>query len=263
MRSYLDYISKVLYAGSRRPTRTDIDALSLFGPSAWEHNMELGLPILTTKKINIKACIHELLWFLRGETNIKYLNDNGVHIWDPWADENGELGPVYGAQWIKSGPRKINQVEQLIHDINTNPYSRRLIIDAWNPSDMQDMALPPCHILYQFYADPDKEKLSLQVYMRSADLFLGVPFDIAEGGLLLSMVAAVTGYEPYRLRYTFGDLHIYANHIDQVLIQKERKPLPLPTLELPKKSSIFDYTFDDFKILNYQHHPAIKGDIAV
>lgn len=262
MQTYLDLARQVLAFGAWRQNRTGIPAISAFG-SAFEHDMRNGLPVLTTKKINLKACIHELLWFLRGDANVKYLNDNGVHIWDPWADKDGELGPIYGAQWRGLGSSKVDQVSTLIKELKENPYSRRLIIDAWNVSDLQDMALPPCHILYQFYAEPKIKQLSLQVYMRSADIFLGVPFDIAEGGLLLSMVAAVTGYAPRKLRYIFGDTHIYENHLNQMLVQLSREPYTLPTLNLPKKDSIFDYTFEDFEILDYKHHPAIKGDIAV
>lgn len=262
MESYKQLAQRVLEYGFRRSNRTGTDALTCFAFNL-RHDMREGLPILTTKKINVKACIHELLWFLKGDTNIKYLQDNGVHIWDAWADENGDLGPVYGKQWIASGPKRVNQVKYVIDEIRNNPSSRRLVIDAWNPSDMPDMALPPCHILYQFYADPIGKTLSLSVYMRSADIFLGVPFDIAEGGLLLSLVAKVTGYMPYELYYTFGDAHIYVNHIEQINKQLERCTFVLPTLELPKKDSIFDYTFEDFKIKDYNHHGFLKGEVAV
>lgn len=262
MESYKQLAQCVLEHGFRRPNRTGTDALTCFALNL-RHDMREGLPILTTKKINVKACIHELLWFLKGDTNIKYLQDNGVHIWDAWADENGDLGPVYGKQWIASGPKHVNQVQYVIDEIRNNPHSRRLVIDAWNPSDMPDMTLPPCHILYQFYADTINKMLSLSVYMRSADIFLGVPFDIAEGGLLLSLVAKVTGYTPYELYYTFGDAHIYVNHIEQVYKQLERCTFVLPTLELPEKDNIFDYTFEDFKIKDYNHHSFLKGEVAV
>lgn len=262
MLSYKGLVDSVLTAGIERRNRTGINAISTFG-NYWFHDMEQGLPILTTKKINIKACIHELLWFLKGDTNIKYLNDNDIHIWDPWADKNGDLGPIYGKQWTYSGPKHINQVQYVIDEIRNNPLSRRIIIDGWNPSDLEDMALPPCHILYQFYAEPEDKRLSLIVYMRSADIFLGVPFDIAEGGLLLSLIAKITGYKPHFLTYFFGDAHIYTNHVKQLGIQMERECLPLPTLELSYKKCIEDYTFEDFNIINYKHHGALKGDIAV
>lgn len=262
MESYKELVRTVLAKGVRRANRTGIDGVGIFN-IAFRHDMSKGLPILTTKKINVNACIHELLWFLKGGTNIKYLTDNNVHIWDAWADENGDLGPVYGKQWVSSGPKQINQVQKVEDTLKTNPYDRRLIIDAWNPSDLEDMALPPCHILYQFYADPVKKELSLSVYQRSADLFLGVPFDIAEGGLFVSMMAKVIGYTPKELIYTFGDTHIYVNHLKQINKQLDREPFTLPTLELPEKSSVFDYTFEDFKINNYQHHSFLKGSVAV
>lgn len=262
MQSYKNLILSILEHGKDRPNRTGTGARSQFGV-AFEHYMDRGLPVLTTKKVNTKACIHELLWFLKGDTNIKYLNDNGVHIWDPWADANGDLGPVYGKQWIESGPNKINQIDFVINEIKTNPHSRRILLDTWNPSDMQDMALPPCHVLYQFYVDPATMQLSLQVYMRSADVFLGLPFDIAEGGILLSLIAKVTGYTPYKLRYVIGDAHIYENHILQVCKLLQRTPLTLPTLILPEKESIYDYKYEDFEIKNYKHHGFLKGDVAV
>lgn len=262
MLQYKVLINDIFLFGKHRPNRTGIDTISLFG-TQFTHNMQFGLPVMTTKKVNIKACIHELLWFLKGDTNIKYLNDNGVHIWDPWADANGDLGPVYGKQWIESGPNKINQIDFVINEIKTNPYSRRILLDTWNPSDMQDMALPPCHVLYQFYANPATTQLSLQVYMRSADVFLGLPFDIAEGGILLSLIAKVTGYTPYKLRYVIGDAHIYENHISQCKTILERKQYDLPTLILPEKESIYDYRYEDFKIKNYKHHGFLKGDVAV
>lgn len=262
MESYKALVSRVLERGVPRKNRTGIPTISVFGESL-EHDMRKGLPILTTKKIYIKSCIHELLWFLSGDTNIKYLNDNDVHIWDPWADANGNLGPIYGHQWTNSGPNHVNQVQQVIDLINNDPYSRRIIIDAWNPSDMPEMALPPCHILYQFYPDPVLGKLSLGVYMRSADVFLGVPFDIAEGGLLLSMVAQITGYTPGKLIYTFGDTHIYTNHLQQVHKQLSRDCFELPKLVLNKHDSIFDYKYEDFSIVDYKCHSALKGSVAV
>jgi thymidylate synthase len=262
MLNYQKLVSHVLEYGALRKNRTGIDTISVFGASL-VHDMRAGLPILTTKKIYIKGCIYELLWFLKGDTNIKYLTDNNVHIWDEWADKDGNLGPIYGKQWINSGEKHINQIQYIINEIKHNPYSRRIVLDAWGPSDLKDMALPPCHVLYQFYADPASKQLSLNVYMRSGDLFLGVPFDIAEGGLLLNMVATVTGYNPYRLTYYFGDLHIYVNHLNAIKEQLSREPYKLPKLDLPIKESIFDYKYKDFKILNYKCHPTIKGKVAI
>lgn len=262
MLSYLSLANSVLINGTKRYNRTGIDTISIFGAEL-VHDMSQGMPVLTTKKINFRACVHELLWFLKGDTNIKYLTDNNVHIWDAWADENGDLGPIYGKQWTQFGPNKVNQIDYVINEIKTNPYSRRIVLCGWNPSDMQDMSVPPCHVLYQFYADPVSKELSLQVYMRSADIFLGLPFDIAEGALLLSMIAKVTGYKPRMLRYMLGDAHIYANHLEQVTTQLGRSTFELPTLELPEKSSIYDYTFEDIKLIDYKHHSFLKGDVAV
>lgn len=262
MESYKRLVERILKNGKLRHNRTGIDTISVFGESL-EHDMRNGLPLLTTKKVNYKACIHELIWFLKGDTNIKYLNDNGVHIWDAWADENGDLGPVYGKQWVNSGPKHINQVHEVINLINNDPYSRRILINAWNPSDLSDMALPPCHVLYQFYADPESKNLSLCVYMRSADIFLGVPFDIAEGGILLTLISKLTGYTPYKLKYFFGDTHIYVNHMDVIKQQLERNCFELPKLLLPKHNAVEDYKFTDFKIVNYMSHGALKGKVAV
>lgn len=262
MHSYLNLVNRVLHTGITRPNRTGIDTLSIFGESI-QHDMSLGMPVLTTKKVNFRACVVELLWFLRGDTNIKYLQDNNVHIWDAWADANGNLGPVYGKQWVESGKNRINQVDYVINEIKHNPYSRRIILDAWSPSDLADMALPPCHVLYQFYADPASNSLDLQVYMRSADLFLGLPFDIAEGALLLSLIAKITGYTPRKVKYTLGDAHIYKSHLTQVGIQLEREPLVLPTLKIAKKESIYDYDINDIELLNYEHHGFLKGEVAV
>ena len=262
MISYKNLVSKVLKEGAFSNNRTGIPTISLHGMYL-KHDMSLGLPILTTKEINIKACIHELLWFLRGDTNIKYLNDNGVHIWDAWADKNGNLGPIYGKQWRSSGPNNVDQVAYVINEICTNPQSRRIVIDAWSPSELNDMALPPCHILYQFLVSESTNNIDLCVYMRSADLFLGVPFDIAEGGLLLSLIAKITGYTPNRLIYFFGDAHIYLNHISQIETQLKRTCFKLPKLELPKKQNINDYVFEDFNIIGYEHHSKLKGKVAV
>lgn len=262
MESYKALVKRVLERGSIRQNRTGIQTISVFGESL-VHDMRKGMPILTTKKIHIKSCIHELLWFLSGGTNIKYLNDNGVHIWDPWADANGNLGPIYGRQWTNSGPSHVNQVQKAVDLIINDPYSRRIIIDAWNPSDLPNMALPPCHVLYQFYPEPITKELSLSVYMRSADVFLGVPFDIAEGGLLLSMMAQITGYTPAKLIYFFGDTHIYTNHLVQIHKQLSRTCFELPKLVLNKRDSIFDYKFEDFGIVAYMYHPTLKGEVAV
>lgn len=264
MESYKNLVYLVKNYGQRRPNRTGIDTISMFS-TCWSHDMCGGrIPLLTTKYVNYKACIHELLWFLKGDTNIKYLNDNGVHIWDAWADKNGDLGPIYGKQWVDSGPKHINQVQYVIDEIKNNPYSRRLIIDGWCPSELDDMALPPCHVLYQFYANPETKKLSLSVYMRSADLFLGVPFDIAEGGILLSLIAHITGYRPAALNYIFGDTHIYVNHLKQVEEQLNRSCYILPELRIDSEPKpLSEYKFDDFKIIGYNHHPTIKGEVAV
>lgn len=262
MIAYKNLLQKVLKQGTLRGNRTGVDCLSLFGQQL-RHDMSRGLPILTTKKIYIKGCIHELLWFLKGDTNIKYLVDNDVYIWNAWADENGDLGPVYGRQWIASGKNRVNQVQYVIDEIKNNPLSRRIIIDAWSPSELPEMALPPCHILYQFYVDTNTKRLNLSVYMRSADMFLGVPFDIAEGGLLLSMVAKVTGYTPGEMLYTFGDAHLYVTHIDKAQEQLSRSCFTLPTLNLPHKDSIFDYRYEDFEIFNYKSHNPIVAKVVV
>lgn len=262
MKEYLNLVTKVLDVGFQRKNRTNVDTISLFGVS-FEHNMADGFPILTTKKVNFSACTHELLWFLKGSTNIKYLNDNNIHIWDAWADKKGELGPIYGKQWLSSGVKKVNQIDYVINEIKENPYSRRILLDAWSASDLKEQALPPCHVLYQFYAEPETKELSLQVYMRSADIFLGLPFDIAEGGLLLSMIALITGYTPNILRYVIGDAHVYTNHIAQLGVQLQRECFKLPTLRLAKKESIYEYTIEDIKLIDYKHHSFLKGDIAV
>lgn len=262
MIAYKNLLQKVLKQGALRENRTGVACLSLFGQQL-RHDMSRGLPILTTKKIYIKGCIHELLWFLKGDTNIKYLVDNDVYIWNAWADENGDLGPIYGRQWIASGKNRVNQVQYVIDEIRNNPLSRRIVIDAWSPSELPEMALPPCHILYQFYVDTNNKRLNLSVYMRSADMFLGVPFDIAEGGLLLSMVAKVTGYTPGEMLYTFGDAHLYVTHIDKAQEQLSRSCFTLPTLNLPHKDSIFDYRYEDFEVFNYKCHSPLVAKVAV
>jgi thymidylate synthase len=224
-----------------------------------------GFPLLTTKKVHTRSIIHELLWFLRGDTNIHYLKENGVSIWDEWADANGDLGPVYGSQW-RSWPapdgRRIDQISEIVRDIRQNPDSRRLIVSAWNVAEIGRMALPPCHLLFQFYVA--NGRLSCQLYQRSADIFLGVPFNIASYALLTLMIAQVTGLKPGEFIHTLGDAHLYLNHLEQAHTQLAREPRPLPSMRLnPEKTSLFDFTFDDFELLNYDPHPSIKAPVAV
>ena len=264
MKQYLDLLDHVLQNGTVKEDRTGTGTKSVFGYQM-RFNLEDGFPLLTTKKLHTKSIIHELLWFLKGETNIKYLQDNGVRIWNEWADENGDLGPVYGSQWrswINAKGETIDQISQVIDSIKNNPDSRRHIVNAWNVGEIDNMALPPCHILFQFYVA--NGKLSCQLYQRSADIFLGVPFNIASYAMLLSMVAQVTGLKPGEFVHTLGDAHIYLNHIEQVKEQLSRTPYSLPQLEINKEvKSIFDFTFEDFKIKNYNSHPHIKGEIAI
>jgi len=264
MRQYLDLLTHLLHTGSSRTDRTGTGTLSQFGYQM-RFNLAEGFPVITTKKLHLKSIIHELLWFLKGDTNVKYLQENGVKIWDAWADENGELGPVYGHQWRSwSTPdgRVIDQISQLIEQIKTNPASRRLIVNAWNVGELDRMKLPPCHLLFQFYVNDGK--LSCQLYQRSADIFLGVPFNIASYALLTLMVAQVTGLEPGDFVHTLGDAHIYNNHLEQVKLQLTREPFPLPQMKLnPAVASIFDFKFEDFELINYQSHPHIKGDVSV
>ena len=264
MQQYHDLIRHVLDRGVRKANRTGTDTISTFGYQN-RYDLAAGFPLVTTKKVHTRSIIHELLWFLRGDTNIKYLKDNKVSIWDEWADENGDLGPVYGRQW-RSWPAKngtaIDQIAQIVEEIKTNPDSRRLIVSAWNPADIPEMALAPCHCLFQFYVA--EGKLSCQLYQRSADVFLGVPFNIASYALLTLMVAQVTGLKPGEFIHSFGDLHIYTNHLDQVKLQLTRQPHPLPRIELnPYVKDIFGFKYEDFELLNYQHHEAIKGVVAV
>jgi len=264
MKQYLDLLQHVIDNGEERSDRTGTGTLGVFGHQM-RFNLEEGFPMLTTKKLHFKSIIHELLWFLSGDTNVKYLQENGVRIWNDWADENGNLGPVYGYQW-RSWPtannQHIDQIEGVIKSIKDNPYSRRHIVSAWNVSELENMALPPCHILFQFYVNNDK--LSLQLYQRSADIFLGVPFNIASYAALLKMVAHVTGLTAHEFVHTLGDAHIYSNHIEQVKTQLERKPKSLPQLNLnPEVKNIFDFKFDDFSLENYEALPHIKGAIAV
>ncbi|MDK2908949.1 MAG: thymidylate synthase [Bacteroidales bacterium] len=264
MRQYLDLLRHVLENGTPKNDRTGTGTLSVFGYQM-RFNLEEGFPLLTTKKLHIRSIIYELLWFLRGETNIKYLNDNKVTIWDEWADENGDLGPIYGYQWRSwTAPdgRIIDQINQVVESIRNNPDSRRHIVSAWNVGELDKMALPPCHILFQFYVA--NGKLSCQLYQRSADIFLGVPFNIASYSMLLMMMAQVTGLRPGEFIHTLGDAHIYNNHLEQVKLQLTREPYPLPALRLnPNVKSIFDFKFEDFEIVNYQAHPHIKGEISV
>ena len=264
MRQYLDLMRHVRDTGTRKEDRTGTGTVSVFG---YQMRFDLadGFPVVTTKKLHLRSIIHELLWFLQGDTNIKYLKDNGVRIWDEWADENGDLGPVYGYQW-RSWPaphgKSIDQISQLIDQIRNNPDSRRLMVSAWNPADVDHMALPPCHCLFQFYVADGR--LSCQLYQRSADIFLGVPFNIASYALLTMMIAQVTGLEPGEFVHTFGDAHIYLNHLDQVETQLARDPLPLPVMKLnPEVKSVFDFTYDDFELVGYEAHPHIKAQVAV
>jgi len=264
VRQYIDLLRHVLEHGRPREDRTGTGTKSVFGYQM-RFNLEEGFPVVTTKKLHLKSIIHELLWFLDGDTNVKYLQDNGVRIWNEWADENGDLGHIYGFQW-RSWPTPegtfIDQISQLINDIKTNPTSRRLIVSAWNVGDLDKMNLPPCHLLFQFYVN--EGKLSCQLYQRSADIFLGVPFNIASYALLTMMVAQVTGLKPGDFVHTFGDAHIYNNHFEQVELQLSRTPFPLPQMNInPDVKSIFDFKYDDFELVNYQCHPHIKGEVSI
>jgi len=264
MKQYLDLLDHVVNTGTKKEDRTGTGTISKFGYQM-RFNLQDGFPLLTTKKLHLKSIIHELLWFLNGDTNIKYLNDNKVRIWDEWADENGDLGNIYGYQW-RSWPapngESVDQISQIIDSIKNNPDSRRHIVSAWNVADIKNMALPPCHILFQFYVADGK--LSCQLYQRSADIFLGVPFNIASYAILLKMVAQATGLEAYEFVHTLGDAHIYLNHIEQVKLQLTREPKALPNLRInPDKKDIFSFEFDDFVLENYESHPHIKGAISV
>lgn len=264
MKQYHDLLRHVLENGVKKEDRTGTGTLSVFGYQM-RFDLAQGFPLLTTKKLHTKSIIHELLWFLKGDTNIKYLNDHGVTIWNEWADEKGELGPVYGSQW-RSWPTPegghIDQIGNLIADIKRNPDSRRLMVSAWNVPYITKMALPPCHCLFQFYVA--NGKLSCQLYQRSADSFLGVPFNIASYALLTMMVAQVCGLEPGEFIHTFGDLHIYLNHLDQVKELLSREEFPLPEMHLnPHVTDLFDFKFEDFELVGYQSHPAIKAPVAV
>ena len=259
MQQYHDALRTVLAQGIPSSDRTGTGTISHFGLQS-RYPLADGFPLVTTKKLHIKSIIHELLWFLQGDTNIRYLNDNGVTIWDEWADENGDLGPVYGRQWRDFGG--VDQIETLLDMIRRSPDSRRLIVSAWNPPDVPQMALPPCHTMWQVRILGGK--LHLQLYQRSADMFLGVPFNIASYALLLVMLAHVTGYEPGDFIHSIGDAHIYSNHMEQVATQLARDPRPLPTLRITRPvTSLFDFRYEDFEITGYDPHPAIKAPVAV
>lgn len=264
MRQYLDLMRRVLDEGARKSDRTGTGTLSVFGHQM-RFDLAAGFPLVTTKKLHLKSIVYELLWFLAGDTNVKYLNQHGVTIWDEWADETGELGPVYGAQW-RSWPapegRRIDQIARLVEGIGANPDSRRHIVTAWNPADIDRMALPPCHCLFQFHVADGK--LSCQLYQRSADIFLGVPFNIASYALLTLMMAQVTGLRPGEFIHTFGDAHLYLNHLDQARRQLAREPRPLPTMRLnPEVTDIFAFAFEDFTLQGYDPHPHIRAEVAV
>lgn len=264
MRQYLDLMQDILENGSVKTDRTGTGTKSVFGRQL-RFDLSKGFPLVTTKKLHLRSIIYELLWFLKGETNIKYLQDNKVTIWDEWADENGDLGPVYGSQWRSwptPGGKKIDQIAKVIDQIKTKPDSRRHIVSAWNPAEVDNMALPPCHALFQFYVADGK--LSCQLYQRSADYFLGAPFNIASYALLLEMFAQQCDLIPGEFVWTGGDVHLYSNHFEQARLQLSREPFPLPKLIIKRKpNSIFEYEFEDFKIVNYQSHPSIKAPIAV
>ena len=274
MKQYHDLLKHVLEHGNQKGDRTGTGTLSVFGYQM-RFDLAEGFPMVTTKKLHLKSIIHELLWFLKGDTNIDYLQENGVRIWNEWADENGDLGPVYGHQWRNWNSEEIDQIKEVIDTLKNNPNSRRMLVSAWNPSVLPDpsvsfaenvakgkAALPPCHAFFQFYVADGK--LSCQLYQRSADIFLGVPFNIASYALFTLMMAQVCGYQPGEFIHTFGDAHIYNNHMEQVELQLSRDPRPLPTMKLnPEVKDIFDFTFDDFELLNYDPHPHIKGVVAV
>jgi thymidylate synthase len=264
MKQYLNLLETILKEGTEKSDRTGTGTISRFGHQM-RFDLNEGFPVVTTKKLHLKSIIHELLWFLAGDTNIKYLTDNGVRIWNEWADPDGNLGHIYGYQW-RSWPtpdgKHIDQITQVIESIKNKPDSRRHIVSAWNVGELDKMNLPPCHVLFQFYVADGK--LSCQLYQRSADVFLGVPFNIASYALLTLMVAQVTGLKPGDFVHTFGDVHIYSNHIEQVKLQLTREPFPLPQMKInPAVKNIFDFKFEDFELINYQAHPHIKGEVAV
>jgi thymidylate synthase len=271
MKTYLDLMRDVLENGEDRSDRTGTGTLSVFGRQV-RYDLREGFPCLTTKKLHLRSIIHELLWFIKGDTNVAYLQQNGVRIWDEWADESGELGPVYGRQW-RSFPtpdkdgRTVDQIAELVHGLRGDPHSRRHLVVAWNPGEINRMALPPCHCLFQFFVhepESDRPGLSCQLYQRSADLFLGVPFNVASYALLTMMLAQVCGYEAREFVHTFGDLHLYKNHLDQAGEQLQRSPRELPTMWInPKVRELDDFTFEDFRLENYDPHPHIKAEVSV
>ncbi len=270
MKQYLDILNRILTEGTQKGDRTGTGTISIFGTQS-RYNLADGFPLLTTKKLHLKSIIYELLWFLQGDTNVKYLQEHGVRIWNEWADENGELGPVYGHQW-RSWPDynggTIDQIQYVVDQLKNNPNSRRMIVSAWNVAEVNQMALPPCHTIFQFYVAPSQEggrgRLSLQLYQRSADTFLGVPFNIASYALLLQMMAQVTGYEPGDFIHTTGDTHLYLNHLEQARLQLTREPRPLPTMKInPSVKSIFDFKYEDFELVGYDPHPHIKAEVSV
>lgn len=264
MRQYLDFLEHIMKNGVQREDRTGVGTISIFGYQM-RFNLQAGFPAVTTKKLHFRSIIHELLWFLSGDTNVKYLEDNGVSIWNEWSDENGDLGPIYGKQWVAweaADGRVINQIADVIEEIKRNPYSRRLIVSAWNVGELKEMALMPCHALFQFYVS--EGKLSCQLFQRSSDSFIGQVYNVASYSILTHMVAAQCDLEVGDFIWTGGDCHIYLNHIEQVKLQLSREPFPLPRLILKRKpASIFDYKFEDFEIVNYQSHPHIAAPIAV
>ena len=264
MKQYLDILDRILREGTQKGDRTGTGTISIFGTQS-RYNLEDGFPLLTTKRLHLKSIIYELLWFLKGDTNVKYLQDNGVRIWNEWADENGELGPVYGHQW-RSWPDYnggvIDQISQVVDQLKHNPDSRRMIVSAWNVAEVNEMALPPCHTIFQFYVADGR--LSLQLYQRSADTFLGVPFNIASYALLLQMMAQVTGLKPGDFIHTTGDTHLYLNHLDQARLQLTRTPRPLPVMKInPDVKSIFDFQYEDFQLEGYDPYPHIKAEVSV
>ena len=264
MKQYLDILNRILKDGVKKGDRTGTGTISIFGTQS-RYNLADGFPLLTTKKLYLKGIIYELLWFLYGDTNVRYLQDNNVHIWDEWADENGDRGPVYGHQWCRwpdYNGGEINQIANVVEQIKNNPNSRRLIVSAWNVAEVDKMALPPCHTMFQFYVADGK--LSLQLYQRSADTFLGVPFNIASYALLLQMVAQVTGYESGEFIHTTGDTHLYLNHLEQAKLQLTREPKKLPVMKInPDVKNIFDFHYDDFELVGYEPCPHIKAEVSV
>jgi len=264
MQQYLSLLDHIIHEGTKKEDRTGTGIISIFGHQM-RFDLEKGFPCLTTKKLHLRSIIHELLWFLKGDTNVKYLQDNGVRIWNEWADEQGDLGHIYGYQWRSWPDYKgghIDQISQVIQDIQANPNSRRLLVSAWNVADLENMNLPPCHLLFQFYVADGR--LSLQLYQRSADVFLGVPFNIASYSLLLLMVAQVTGLKPGEFIHTLGDTHIYLNHMEQVKLQLTRTPRKLPKMKInPEVKSIFDFKFEDFELVDYDPYPHIPGKVSV